>query len=79
MSQQISLFDHNLTKDNSPREILLNDDGSSAGGDHKHRSALSHGFVIEIDADHGISAQGSSLLLHLCQSCVFGFAKHLFV
>lgn len=51
----------------------------SAACYHQHGTALSYGFVIQVDAHDGVAAQGCGTVGHLSEGCILSLAEGAFV
>lgn len=58
---------------------LLYDHRCAAACHHEHRSALSYGFVVEVDAYDGVAAEALGTLRHFAHGRVLSFAQYAFV
>ena len=51
----------------------------SAACYHQHGTALSYGFVIQVDAHDGVAAQRCGTVGHLSEGCILSLAEGAFV
>lgn len=59
--------------------IILDNHRRSTACYHQHGSALSYGFVIQVDAYDGVAAQGCGTVGHLSEGCILCLAEGAFV
>ena len=58
---------------------LLYNHGSTRTGDHKHRSTLSDGLIIEIDTNNSVGTKHFCTLHHFQNGGFFASTQHLFI